>query len=84
MSTFRKPPRDWARRGDGSRYVMGPAPRTARDWRTRALMKMPVRSGPLDIARGLNEFDRWAEKSGYDPESREAAEAYGLLNESPR
>ena len=27
MSTFRKPPRDWARRGDGSRWVLGPAPK---------------------------------------------------------
>jgi hypothetical protein len=25
--TFKQPPRDWARRGDGSRFVMGPAPR---------------------------------------------------------
>lgn len=35
----------------------------------------------LDIARGLNEFDRWAVASGFHPDDPDAAEFYRALRE---
>jgi hypothetical protein len=37
---------------------------------------MFVYESVLDIARALNEFDRWCVQHGYDPESAVGVDAY--------